>query len=124
MVSHGYGTAKVRNDLALSTVLFVLIFWLCFKEYSHATPRGGDTRKYFFASGIVAMGFLGAIFIISQGVNISSKSVVLAQNAAGKEDSEWIQVVNNVLSDRQTAAVHEKKAVTNKLALEADASQV
>jgi hypothetical protein len=69
------------------------------------------------------MGFLGAIFIISQGVNISSKSVVLAQKAASKGDSGWIQVVNNVLSDRQTDAVHPVKAATNKLALEANAPQ-
>ena len=69
------------------------------------------------------MGFLGAIFIISQGVNVASKSVVLVQKAASKGNSEWIQVMNNMLSDKQAAAVHPKKALTNKLALEADASQ-
>jgi predicted peroxiredoxin len=102
---------------------YVLNLSLYFKEKVHATPKGGDARKYFYASGIVAMGFLGAIFIISQGVNISSKSVVLAQKAASKGDSGWIQVVNNVLSDRQTDAVHPVKAATNKLALEANAPQ-
>jgi hypothetical protein len=101
----------------------VLNFWFYLKERTRESSKGEDTRKYFYASGIVALGFLGAIFIISQ-VNISSKSVILAQKTASKGESGWIQAVNNVLSDRQTSAMHPKKAVTNKLALEADASQV
>ena len=67
----------------------------------------------------MALGFVGAVVIITQNASLSSESVVLIQKNGHKQAS-WIHFVNNILSDENSGALH----MTSKTTKLADAPAV
>mmetsp|Transcript_3215 Transcript_3215/g.9026 ORF Transcript_3215/g.9026 Transcript_3215/m.9026 type:complete len:497 (-) Transcript_3215:203-1693(-) len=80
-------------------------------KYKNSVKSTVD-RKYFYGSAILALGFLGAVALVSQG----TRKAVLVQ----KPDDSWVDIVNSFMPDTKSA--RPALIPTHKLALEADKS--
>ena len=70
--------------------------------------RTDINRRFLNISLIIVVGFVGAVFIITENAALSSESVDLIQQN-GKSQTSWIHFVNNFLPDEKAGALRETR---------------